>query len=92
MTNSLFHNTVEVGIEEIGALANKLEQGGQLAVQLAANSSVGELKADIAVGNGSSMFLDGGGMTITMQTFQFRVSGGALCLYNLHLIDGRVCL
>ena len=90
MTNASFHDAVEVNIQEMGALASTIEQGGQLAIQLAANSSVGELNADIVVRNGI-MFLDGGGRTISMHKFQFRVEGGSLCLYNLHLVDGGVC-
>ena len=89
MTNISFSDVKEVEVQEIGTLADQLKQDGLLAVRLAADSNVSELKTDIVVHN-ANMFLDGRGRTIEMQTFQFYVEGGAaLCLYNLHLVDGR---
>ena len=62
------------------------------ALKLLSNSSETLLKEDIVVKSSSALFFDGAGQTLTTAQHQFKVEAGAkLCLYNLNLIDGKVC-
>ena len=69
-------------------LLSKLALGGSIAVRAAADAT---LTNDIIIKEGSIVFLDGGGRTLTTGTKQFRVEREArLCMYNFRLIDGKV--
>ena len=69
------------------SVASKLIQGGDHAIQLSVNSSVADLKQDIVIKKGNTVFLDGSARTLRIGLFQIRVEAGArLCLFNLHLV------
>ena len=74
-----------------GMLASSLAHGSLLALKLSMNSTV--LHEPIIIKSGNVLFLDGGGGTIITGQQHFQVGAGAgLCMYNLNLIDGKVCI
>ena len=72
----------------VNTVVNKLALGGSIAVRPTADAT---LTNNIVIKEGSIVFLDGGGMTLTTGTRQFKVEREArLCMYNFRLIDGKV--